>query len=426
MTNKQLTNVIKRMMSNVEDMETFLIHTVLDGCGIINLDIPSHTEMSEKFWEVLGYSPHNAKALPAFESVIDAEDFTRLKKAVHAVNVQDSTPFNQFVKFTKKNGEILTMLCRGLPIHTHATKERLVFLANVNVSDCISVNEETTQLKNEYEKVFNGTQDAMFLMQVDGPMQFTYLRNNHSHREKTGISQTTIEHTTPQELLGPEGGEAVSRNYQRCIDAGEPVSYEETLDLPKGRRIWYTTLTPVFRGESITHIVGSATDITEQKVLEKRLIERAHFDSLTTLANRQYFFDRVEQCIKMDKPFILLFIDLDGFKTINDTYGHSGGDAVLKATAARLKNGLASTDFAARLGGDEFVVLRCDDRQGNLDQMMKTINASIVQPVNYEEHIIHPRASIGYARYPNDGNSTDKLINAADKAMYKVKNHSSN
>ncbi len=127
------------------------------------------------------------------------------------------------------------------------------------------------QLAEEYEIVFNGTQDALFLLEVTGPGEFRFLRNNRSHQEKTGITLEALQGKTPKELLGAELGEVVSKNYQKCVEQAAPLSYEETLKLPAGERTWFTTLTPVLRHGKVHHIVGSSQDITQRKEIEKAL-----------------------------------------------------------------------------------------------------------------------------------------------------------
>lgn len=132
---------------------------------------------------------------------------------------------------------------------------------------------QLSQLNEELEQVFHGTQDAMFLISVEGEESFRFIRNNKTHQTLTGISLETIRNKTPEELLGEELGRKISENYAKCVKAGQPVSYEETLDLPGGRRTWITTLNPVFKENKAQHIVGSSQDITERKQLEKALRE---------------------------------------------------------------------------------------------------------------------------------------------------------
>ncbi len=140
-----------------------------------------------------------------------------------------------------------------------------------DITENVRAEEETKRVAREYETVFHGAQDSIFLMEVTGPNQFRYTRNNLTHERTTGLTTAAIRGKTPRELLGQELGETVSTNYQRCVDAKVPISYEETLELPAGRRTWATTLTPIIREGRVTHIVGSSQDITERRAAEEKI-----------------------------------------------------------------------------------------------------------------------------------------------------------
>gem|GEM_PF-5995315 len=140
-----------------------------------------------------------------------------------------------------------------------------------DISERKRMEEERDRLMEEYEAVFHGTQNVLFLIEVTGDNQFVFIRNNRAHQIQTGIPHTVIEGKTPKELLGPKAGEEVSRHYQRCVDAGEPVSYEEVLDMPAGRKVWSTTLSPIVRDGRVVFIAGAGLDITQRKRMEERL-----------------------------------------------------------------------------------------------------------------------------------------------------------
>ncbi len=130
----------------------------------------------------------------------------------------------------------------------------------------------------EYETVFHGTQSALFLIEVaheESGVVFRYSRNNRTHQETTGISAKQIRGKTPVELVGEELGQALEARYQECYRARESISYEETLELPGGKRTWLITLTPHFgRDCTVTHLVGSSEDITRRKEVEKNLQQK--------------------------------------------------------------------------------------------------------------------------------------------------------
>jgi len=126
-------------------------------------------------------------------------------------------------------------------------------------------------LSEEYERVFHGTQDALFLIDVVDEKEFRYIRNNRVHQVATGLAVEDMRGKTPRELLGESTGEIIAANYRRCMEEGKPVSYEETLELPAGKRTWLTTLTPGYVQGKIRYIVGSSQDITRRKEMEEAL-----------------------------------------------------------------------------------------------------------------------------------------------------------
>ena len=166
-------------------------------------------------------------------------------------------------------------------------------------------------------------------------------------------------------------------------------------------------------------------EITRRK--QKYLFALAHFDQLTALPNRTLLMDRLSQAISVSKrtarSISLLFIDLDGFKPVNDTYGHRIGDFLLKEVAARLLACLREGDTAARLGGDEFVVILIESDLDRACTVAQRILDTLRAPYQLgKKNITSISASIGIAGYPGDADELDALITAADHAMYAAKN----
>ena len=167
-------------------------------------------------------------------------------------------------------------------------------------------------------------------------------------------------------------------------------------------------------------------DVSEQKLALKRIEQLAHYDELTHLPNRSLLYDRLGQAITMAKRnrsnIALMYIDLDGFKTVNDTMGHHMGDLLLVQTAERLRLCVRESDTLARIGGDEFTILLNDAHEReNVERVAKKIIHSIAQPFYLEGQAAHIGASVGIARYPDDAPTNGTLLIVADKAMYAAK-----
>ena len=165
----------------------------------------------------------------------------------------------------------------------------------------------------------------------------------------------------------------------------------------------------------------------ERKRSEDQISFLAHHDTLTGLPNRSLLKDRLNQAVlhtQRHNPWVsVVFIDLDNFKTVNDSLGHTAGDMLLKVVADRMVDCVRSTDTVVRLGGDEFVILLVD-QLANTDVLSATLNkirAAIARPVPVEGRIFHITCSMGVATFPHDGTDAETLLMNADAAMYKAK-----
>jgi len=172
-------------------------------------------------------------------------------------------------------------------------------------------------------------------------------------------------------------------------------------------------------------------DITQQKESEELIWNQANFDTLTGLPNRHMFHDRLEQEIKKayrtGLKTALLFIDLDKFKEINDTLGHSMGDTLLKEAAHRIVDCVRDADTVARLGGDEFTVIMTGlENAENAGRVTETILQNLIKPFQLGDEIAYISASIGITLYPDDATEIEHLIKNADQAMYAAKNNGRN
>jgi len=170
-----------------------------------------------------------------------------------------------------KAGERFSIHAADSPMYDEHGRLAGIVGISYDISERKRMEEERDRLMEEYETVFHGTQNVLFLIEVKGDNQFVFIRNNRAHQIQTGIPLSVIEGKTPKELLGPEAGEEVSKHYQRCVDEGKPVSYEEVLDMPAGKKVWSTTLSPIVKDGRVVFIAGAGLDITQRKGMEERL-----------------------------------------------------------------------------------------------------------------------------------------------------------
>ena len=243
---------------------------------------------------------------------------------------------------------------------------------------------------------------------------------------------------TGQQMHELEGG-LVDRWFTEVGRDGMFAAVQESLNL-RGAREGELTLSSngraevvllvswvVLRDESgqVQHTVLFAKDLSERMEAQRRIEQLAYTDPLTGLPNRLMLGERVGHAIshapRSGKGFAVMFLDLDRFKSINDSLGHLFGDQVLQEVATRLGRCLRSSDTLCRLGGDEFVIHLHDAGRDAADGTAQRIIASIGQPVQVGELQFSLSCSIGIALYPQDGQNLDELVRSADTAMYQVK-----
>jgi diguanylate cyclase (GGDEF)-like protein/PAS domain S-box-containing protein len=180
-----------------------------------------------------------------------------------------------------------------------------------------------------------------------------------------------------------------------------------------------------------THYVSLANDITPIKHHQEQLERIAHFDLLTNLPNRTLLADRLSQamlqCGRHEQSLAVVFLDLDGFKTVNDTHGHSVGDELLIVLSLRMKEALRENDTLSRIGGDEFVAVLADlDKVEDCEPVLERLLLAASEPIVINNVVLNVSASIGVTLYPQDNVDTDQLIRHADQAMYVAKQSGKN
>ncbi|MCX7922704.1 MAG: EAL domain-containing protein [Clostridia bacterium] len=189
--------------------------------------------------------------------------------------------------------------------------------------------------------------------------------------------------------------------------------------LGRGKAIWDENRKPI-------RMSGSNTDITESKKAQEKIYYMAYYDILTDLPNRTLFVDKLntvlEQAIKNSYKGAMMFMDLDNFKTINDTLGHVYGDQMLKSVVDKIKTCINEGDILARLGGDEFIILQPHiENTADVARLATKVLETFQQPLSLEGREFYITASVGVTVFPNDGEDVQTLLKNADTAMYRAK-----
>jgi diguanylate cyclase (GGDEF)-like protein/PAS domain S-box-containing protein len=251
--------------------------------------------------------------------------------------------------------------------------------------------------------------------------------------ELTGYAAEEVVGQNPRILRGSIMAPEFYANLWQTILSGR-LWHGEFLNKKKNEELFWehATIAPIWNAHGeLTNFIAIKEDITERKMLQEKLNHMAHHDELTGLPNRALFFDRIGQVLahakRNDAGFALMFVDLDGFKDINDTHGHDIGDLLLQETARRLEGCIRDSDTVARMGGDEFAVMLLDvAAPGHIHQVADKMLALLAAPFLLKGTECHVGASIGISVFPQDGDAVDTLMNKADMAMYRVKQGTKN
>ena len=199
-----------------------------------------------------------------------------------------------------------------------------------------------------------------------------------------------------------------------------------------GTKLWvHAAVSPIRERKRCSHVVCVVTDITNMKQAFDEMAHLAAHDVLTGLLNRRLFNELLEQATHLARRdaghYAMLYLDLDGFKEINDTLGHSAGDQLLVKLAERLKGSVRESDVVARVGGDEFIVLLQNiDSRSDVEHTTINILTRLSRPMKISGHPVRISASAGIAIIPDDGLDPDRLIRRADLALYQGKSFGGN
>lgn len=202
--------------------------------------------------------------------------------------------------------------------------------------------------------------------------------------------------------------------------SSEAIEYRITTAVGKTLTVHQEIEIIIDKDETI--VTGTVQDISSQKEIETQIHRLLYYDNLTGLASRTYYHERIEKIIRTAQlrceQFAYLFLGLDGFKEINDAFGHNTGDLFLKAVATRLAQATREVDFIARLGGDEFCILvtHLNNDAGAMEVAERCLKL-VCEPLAINGHPFSPKMSIGIALYPRDGNTESELIKAANMAL---------
>lgn len=399
----------KELTLAVEQSPVAIVMT--DSEGLITYANPSFFETSGySSDEVLGKNP---RLLQSGET--EQEDYVELWESI-----THGETWTGELKNRRKDGSVYWDKTVISPVSSSDGK----------VTHYISVKEDVTEYKKTEERmrvattVFDAASEAIMVTDLDGVITMV----NPAFYEITGYRPEEVLGQSPKVLNSGHHDEAF---YQQMFaDLKENDRWEgEIWNRRKSGEVypqWQTIAMVRDEDGEPLEFIALFSDITKRKEKEDEMRFRANYDALTCLPNRSLFSERLAQAINLasrdNKMLALLYLDLDGFKPVNDQYGHLAGDNVLQEVALRLKATIRESDCVARIGGDEFVLFLTGlDHKNDAAIVASKIIESVGNPIVIEGHVVSLGVSVGIALYPSQSQSPEKLVKFADLAMYQAK-----
>jgi diguanylate cyclase (GGDEF)-like protein/PAS domain S-box-containing protein len=285
---------------------------------------------------------------------------------------------------------------------------------------------ELLKAQEQFRSVIGSANDAIILTDSTS----TIISWNKGAQEIFGYPESEVLGRSLNLIIPKQYQDAHDKGMNRYLTTNESKVIGQTIELlglkQDGTEFPIELSLSTWEIQHETFFSGIIRDITERKQSEEKIRLLAYHDELTKLPNRRYGYRMLEKELtksKVDnKCFVIMMLDLNRFKKINDTYGHNNGDLFLIEIANRLKNVVENKGIASRIGGDEFTILMRGVKDiEEASNMAKSIILEIEKPISINSTKLYPTTSIGIAMYPKDGHDAETLLVRADKAMYIAK-----
>lgn len=296
-------------------------------------------------------------------------------------------------------------------------------LHTVNTDLEVAVTSKAHELEvreQQYRSLFAYHAEPIFLFDLHGEV----LSVNEAGSSILGLTTEKLLGSNILDIIEPQDRTAYASILQQ-MTSGRPQTINVNVLTDEGtNRIWQLVNVPMIIDGEVEGIYAIAKDITQMIAQQEQILHQAKYDSLTGLHNRYALQEQIERLIEEGRTFTLMFSDLDGFKEINDQFGHHMGDELLQHIGKRLRSALLPNEYAGRLGGDEFIVVA---EHGDDEILIERLRRLVYRPPYYMAGtLVEVHASIGIVRFPDHGETLKHLLSNADLAMYRAKDKGRN
>jgi diguanylate cyclase (GGDEF)-like protein/PAS domain S-box-containing protein len=431
--NHSLRNFINQLTGNNENSEIELpfyrtmFQTLIDQApvGIYLIEDGTFSYVNTYYSNLFGYDKQDLlQGRIPIHKIIHPDDYAIIRSNIERRTTGDQKESHYKIRSLHKDGSLIYT-----EIHSTSVEicgKILLFGSVIDITEQALAQYQLQENNERYKSLFENSPDAIFTFDDVGK----FISVNPASETITGYSMNELLEISFAPLVISEDLPLAIKHFEEA-KRGIASSSDLIITRKNGERIHINAIHfPMKVNGEIVGSYGVARDITQKILYDQQMEQFAYYDPLTKLPNRKLFEDRLHQLIQCSNEdqdqLAVLFIDLDRFKFINDSFGHQLGDEFLKMVSERLRQCLRKTDTISRLGGDEFSILLSNTSHEAVVLFAERINHVLAEPIQLEGHSVTVSASIGIAFSRGKEISVQELIRHADTAMYYTKKFKKN